>query len=156
MKSANTKSFDSALEQYEIGEELAPDHGPTYYGKGFVYAARGNYSEAINNYREMIRLNGQHTGVDCYLGFALARAGQISEARTMLNKLETGRDYVSPVELAVLHVGLDDQDKAMSSLEKAYGTQDSQLQYLRVEPHFDSLRSDPRFAGLLQRVGLQR
>ena len=74
----------------------------------------------------------------------------------MLNKLETGREYVSPVELAVLHVGLDDQDKAMSSLEKAYGTQDSQLQYLRVEPHFDSLRSDPRFAGLLQRVGLQR
>jgi tetratricopeptide (TPR) repeat protein len=124
------RQYDSALEQYEIGQELDPDFSATYYGKGFVYAARGKYLEAINNYKEMIRLNGAHTGVDCYLGFALARAGQISEARTILNELETGKEYVSPVELAVLHVGLDEPDKALSSLEKAYVAQDSQLQYL--------------------------
>jgi hypothetical protein len=41
-------------------------------------------------------------------------------------------------------------------LERAYIDCDSQLQYLRVEPHFDSLRSDPRFADLLQRIDLQR
>lgn len=148
------RQYDSALEQYEIGQELDPDFSATYYGKGFVYAARGKYLEAINNYKEMIRLNGAHTGVDCYLGFALARAGQISEARTMLNKLETGNEYVSPVELAVLHVGLDEPDKALSALERAYLAQDSQLQYLGIEPHFDSLRADPRFADLIHRIGL--
>lgn len=58
------------------------------------------------------------------------------------------------MELAVLHVGLDELDKALSALERAYLAQDSQLQYLGIEPHFDSLRADPRFADLIHRVGL--
>ncbi len=148
------RQYDSAFEQYQIGEELDPDFSATYYGKGFVCAARGQYVEAIKNYKEMIKLNGAHTGVDCYLGFALAKAGRTSEARTMLNKLQTGKEYVSPFELAVLYVGLDDRDKAFFSLERAYVAQDAQMRYLGVEPHFDGLRSDPRFADLLQRVGL--
>ena len=72
----------------------------------------------------------------------------------MLNKLETGKEYASPVELSVLHVGLGTPDISISALERAYRARDSQLQYLGIEPHFDSLRADPRFADLIHRIGL--
>ncbi len=150
------RQYDAALAQYEIAQELDPDFGPTYYGKGFVHTAQRQYFEAVTNYREMIRLSGDQPGVECYLGFALARAGQIPEARAILKKLESGEEYVSPVELAVLYVGLNEPDEALSALERAFAAGDSQLQFLGVEPHFDDLRTAPRFVELLRRIGLSQ
>ncbi|MEK7723507.1 MAG: tetratricopeptide repeat protein, partial [Acidobacteriota bacterium] len=150
------RNYESALEQYQIGLELNPNSGSTYYGLGFVSAAKGQFLEAISNYQKMITLSGNHTGVDCYLGFALAKAGRTSEAKAILNKLETGKEYVSPVELAILYVGLGEQEKAFAALERAYNEHDSQMQYLLVEPHFDSLRADSRFSSLIKKVGLHQ
>ncbi|HEX6731662.1 MAG TPA: hypothetical protein VF074_16675 [Pyrinomonadaceae bacterium] len=71
-----------------------------------------------------------------------------------LEKLKTTKEYVSPAELALLYAGLGDKEGAFASLEKAYAAHDVQMQYLKVDPHYDSLRSDPRFNELLRRVGL--
>ena len=76
------------------------------------------------------------------------------DALTILNKLKAAKEYVSPAELAILYAGLGDKEEAFQSLERAYAAHDLQLQFLKVEPHYDSLRSDPRFAGLMRRVGL--
>jgi hypothetical protein len=81
-------------------------------------------------------------------------SGKRKEALTLLKKLKTTKEYVSPAELATLYVGLGDQEEALQSLERAYAAHDLQLQYLKVEPHYDSLRSDPRFTDLMRRVGL--
>ena len=61
---------------------------------------------------------------------------------------------MSQFELAILHAGLGEQDKAFSALERAYAAHDSQMQYLNIESHFDELRADARFANLRQRVSL--
>jgi hypothetical protein len=68
--------------------------------------------------------------------------------------LKTTKEYVSPGELAVLYAGLGDKEAALSSLEKAYAAHDLQMQFLKIDPHFDSLRSDPRFQDLMRKVGL--
>jgi len=68
--------------------------------------------------------------------------------------LETTKEYVSPEELACLYIDLGEREKAFASLEKAYAAHDLQLQYLGTEPDLDPLRSDPRFADLMRRVGL--
>lgn len=81
-------------------------------------------------------------------------AGKRSEARAILNKLKITKGYVSPTELATLDVGLGDKESEFELLESAYAAHDLQLQILKVDPHFDSLRSDSRFQGLLRRVGL--
>ncbi len=47
-----------------------------------------------------------------------------------------------------------ERDQAFASLESAYAARDLQLQFLGVDPDYDSLRSDPRFPDLLLRVGL--
>ena len=62
----------------------------------------------------------------------------------------------SPFRLAYVHLGLGDTDVAFDWLEKSVEARDWQLGMLKVEPAFDDLRSDPRFAALVERVGLPR
>lgn len=149
------RQYDLALEHLAIALEQNPAFGPVHYFLGFVYEAKGQYAEAVPEYKQMIRLlQEDHTGVECYLGHALARSGQRHAAAAILKRLETGKEYVSPVELAVLYVGLREHEKALAALERAYAAHDLQLQFLNIEPHFDGLRTDPRFIGLLRKVGL--
>ncbi len=82
-------------------------------------------------------------------------SGKRSEAQAILDKLMRTKEYVSPAELAVLYVGLGDKEWAIASLEKAYAAHDIRLQYLKVDPYYDSLRSDPRFAALIRRMNLE-
>ncbi|HUS09636.1 MAG TPA: hypothetical protein VMZ30_04145 [Pyrinomonadaceae bacterium] len=112
------------------------------------------YPQAIEEYQKVISLEGETTSTLCYLGFALAMSGKRSEAQAILAKLKSGKEYVSPAELAVLYVGLGDSEGALASLEKAYAEHDLQIGLLKVDPNLDSLRSDPRFQDLMRRVGL--
>lgn len=148
------RDYERAIEQNQIGIELDPNSSGTYYGLGLIKSAQGKYLEAISDFREMIRLAGDHPGANCYLGFALAKTGQMNEAKEILSKLKIGKKYVSPTELAILYVGLGDHQSALASLERAYIEHDSQIQYLASDPHFDRLRSDERFQNLLKKVGL--
>ncbi len=147
--------YDEALEQYSNGIDLVPEYGGAYYGRGLAQTATGKYTEAISDFKEMIRLNGQHAGVNCYLGYALAKAGRTGESRAILRKLEKGSEYVSPVELAILFVGLGEKERALAALERGFADRDSQMQYLMIEPNFDSIRSESRFTELVRKVGLR-
>jgi hypothetical protein len=62
--------------------------------------------------------------------------------------------YVSPYDLAILYTGLGDKDNAFEQLNKAYDERSGWMIYLKVEPHFDPLRSDRRFEELVRKVGL--
>jgi tetratricopeptide (TPR) repeat protein len=150
------RQYDQAIEQLtrtlELDQNFAPAHGLL----GYAFAGKGDYTHAIAEYRESIKLRGENTSDQCYLGVALAKAGQRAEAEAILKQLETTKEYVSPTELAQLYVGLGDKEKALEALERAYMAHDLQLQYLGVEPLYDSLRTDPRFQELIRKVGLPR
>jgi hypothetical protein len=62
--------------------------------------------------------------------------------------------YVSPYLMAVIEMGLGNKDQTLKWLNQAYSARSVNLVYLKVEPIFDGLRSDPRFAELLRRIGL--
>jgi adenylate cyclase len=89
-----------------------------------------------------------------YLGAFYAKAGERKKAQEILKRLETSKEYVSPGELTVLYAALGEREQAFASLEKAYAAHDLQLQHLRAEIFFDSLREDSRFKDLMRRVGL--
>jgi len=59
-----------------------------------------------------------------------------------------------PTNVARVLVGLGEKDQALAWLERAVDQRDERIVMLKVDPHFDSLRSDPRFQQLLNRVGL--
>ena len=88
------------------------------------------------------------------MGYALTQLGRKNEAQAILEKLKTTNEYVSPAELAILYLGLGDKEGALALLEKAYLAHDLQMQYLKIDKHYDSLRSDPRFIELMKKVGL--
>ena len=82
--------------------------------------------------------------------------GKRDEAKRILAKLKRKRErgFVSPAALAIVSGALGRKDEAFAWLAKAYEERDPHLTYLKVGPRFAPLRSDPRFADLLRRMGL--
>lgn len=148
------RRYDDAIAALKRTLDLSPNNQTAYSYLGYTYTEKGQYQEAIAAYQRVIQLGGDSTGVQNYLGYAYARSGQRAQAEAILRQLQTTTKYVSPTELATLYAGLGDKEQAFAQLEKAYAARDLQLQFLGVDPSYDSLRSDPRFADLMRRVRL--
>ena len=150
----SARQYDQAIEELKKTLEADRDYSYTHLFLGFTYAAKGMFAEAIAAYQEAIRLGLDSPSTQIYLGAAYAMAGDRERAQAVLTRLQTGEEYVSPGQWAILYTAQGEREKAFASLEQAYREHDLQLQYLGVEPAFDPLRSDPRFQDLLRRVGL--
>jgi serine/threonine protein kinase/tetratricopeptide (TPR) repeat protein len=148
------RRYDEAVEKLRQSIDLEPNDGINHVFLGYIYDARGQYAEALNEYRKCASLEGDSTSLDIFMGHAYAKSGKRGEAQSILARLKSTKEYVSPAELAVLYVGLGDKEAAFEALERAYAAHDLQLQYLNVEPDYDHLRADPRFVDLVRRVGL--
>jgi TolB-like protein/Flp pilus assembly protein TadD len=148
------RQYDQAIEA--LKKTLAQDknYPNMHFSLGHVYAAKGQYAEAIAAYQEAIRLGRDTPEAQIYLGAACARGGERERAQAILRRLQISNQYVSPAQLAVLYAALGERELAFASLERAYAAHDLQLQFLGVDPAYDSLRSDPRFPNLLRRIGL--
>jgi tetratricopeptide (TPR) repeat protein len=87
------------------------------------------------------------------LGFAYGIGGRRAEAQTILNQIETlsKRRYISPLYFAIVYAGLKDNDRAIEYLNKAFEARHPGLVLIRIEPMFDTLRSDERFKDLIKR-----
>ncbi len=90
------------------------------------------------------------------LGHAYAASGKRPEAKRCSVELRemSKQRYVSPYNIALIHTGLGEKHQALMWLEKSHEARDYRLIWLKVEPQFDSLRSDSRFTALVQRMGL--
>ena len=112
--------------------------------------------EAITEAREAVRLSNNDPLYAALLGYMCAKAGQPEEARRILDKFAARSTdaYVAPTRLALVHAGLDDRDRMFDWLEKAYQERDVLLLLTLIDPLLAPMRTDPRFADLLRRVGL--
>ena len=90
------------------------------------------------------------------LGFSYAAAGRAEETRRILERLleSSQHGYIPPFYIVLLHVGLGEHDAAFEWLERGYESRDGDLTSLKVDPRLDPLRPDPRFARLLEKLGL--
>ncbi len=148
------RRYDEAIQQLENAVRLEPESDIGHVFLGYAYSGKGRYADAINEYQRFISLEDDNTSVDCFLGYAYAMAGKRDEVLAILNKLKTTKKYLSFAELAILYAGFGDKEAAFQSLERAYAAHDLQMQFLTTDPAYDALRSDPRFADLVRRVGL--
>lgn len=150
------RRYDEAIQKYEGVLKIAPDNDIALIYRAYAYDAKEMYHEAIPEYQKIVAAGDNTTSTQCFLGYALAQSGKKTEAQAIQEKLKTTKDYLSPAEFAVLYAALGDKDGAIGLLEKAYAAHDLQMQYLKVDPHYDSLRGDPRFVDLLKKVGLPK
>jgi hypothetical protein len=121
-------------------------------GSGMI--SRRNSDLACRTNGPEIALGLDTPATQVFLGAASAHAGDRRRAVAVLRQLQSSKAHVSAAELAILLTALDEREQAFTSLEQAYRAHDIQLQYLGVELGLDPLRSDPRVADLMRRVGL--
>ena len=150
-----SRQFDLAIEQLEKALEVDSNNAYTHDFLGQSYRQKERYAEALAEFTKAKEL-GDDLWSTSALGTTYAMSGRRDEALKMIGELREiakGR-YVSPYFTAIIYAALGDREQTFVWLEKAMEEKNDYLAYLKVEPLFDRVRSDPRFADLVQRVGL--
>ncbi len=148
------RQYDQAIKQYRKTLDLDPNYHLAYSGLGWAYEQKSMFEEAIAAFQKARAFSGGSTLTIASLGHCYGSWGRTNEAQSLLaelNELSKAR-YVSPLDIAILHTGLNQRDQAFEWLEKANKERCSRLIWLKPEPRFDKLRSDPRFQSLLRRM----
>jgi eukaryotic-like serine/threonine-protein kinase len=148
--------YPQAIDQIQKTLAMEATFVPAHVYLGRAYEQKGTYPVAIAEMRKALDLSEGDTNELAALGHAYAVSHQDAEAKKILDQLKerSQQTYVQPSLIALIHVGLGDKNQAFDWLQKAYEDRSAGLLYLKVDPAFDSVRSDPRFVDLLHRVGL--
>ena len=151
----NARRYDEAIEEFRKGLEKNPNSIQARLGLGEVYVEQGRYEEAfaemlkarplVNSPRHLARI-----------GAVYAAAGKRDEAIKILEEVKglTGKRYDLGTHIAAIYAALGDKDQAFAWLDNAYEAHTFVLIELKVNPMFDTLRSDPRLVDLLGRMRL--
>ena len=103
-------------------------------------------------YKSAIELSDNAPLYRSALGHAYAVAGIHNEALEILEELRQ-EENPSPYNLAIIHLGLGQNEQAIDWLEKAFKARNGHILYLKEGPRFDPLRADKRFIKLLDQFG---
>jgi serine/threonine-protein kinase len=150
------RRYDQAVEQCGKILESEPNSVGARDCLGLSYLAKEMYEEAIEQCQKAVNLSGNDLNRAVGLARAHALAGNTAEARNALKELRAQalRSYVPPSLFAQIYLSLGEKKQGLAWLETAYADRDVYLARLKVEPAFDSVRSDPGFRDLMRRLGL--
>jgi tetratricopeptide (TPR) repeat protein len=148
--------YDQSIEKCQKMLQMDSNSFWAHFELGRGYEQKGMYKEAIAQLNSASTLARHMTWARGALGHAYAVSGQRSQAQRVLDQLEelSKERYVSPSDIAIVHVGLGETDQALGWLQKAFQERCWYLVLLKLDPRLDSLRSDPRFQDLVRSVGL--
>jgi TolB-like protein/Flp pilus assembly protein TadD len=149
------RQYDQALEQAQKALEIDPNFVVAHDYLGAAYLQKRQFAEAFAEFHKCRKLDD----VPWYLArlaAAEAIAGNEDKARTLLIELQelSKRRYVTPECHFLVYVGLNDKDQAFAWLQKMVDVRSQYPLRLKVQPDFDTLRADPRFADWLRRLNL--
>jgi DNA-binding winged helix-turn-helix (wHTH) protein/tetratricopeptide (TPR) repeat protein len=136
--------------------ELDPGFYRGHFFLGIAYTLMGLYEMAFAELQDAVSLSENGTRAVAVLGWAYAVAGKRDEALAVMDELQRRMQdsYVSPYGMVIICTALGEKDEALEWLEKGYEMKDEYLTRLGIAVELNSLRSDPRFRDLLERVGL--
>lgn len=152
-----SRNYNQAIDQFQKTLELDSNFPPPHTFLAAAYEQKGMLKEATTAFQKAITITQgpARTQATAGLGYVYAVSGRKAEARKILAELQSLSEhrYVPATDTALIYAGLGDKDKAFAWLDKAYEEHSFSLSNLKVEPRFDPLRSDPRFADLLRSIG---
>ena len=150
------RRYDEAIEHLQKSLEMESDFVATHWMLGLAYAQKAMHEESRSEFEKAVKLSNGATNLLALLGVAYAKSGNQSAAQNVLDKLNAliRQRRAQPHDLAILYTGLGEKDRAFEWLGKAYEDRSYLILYLKTDPFFDPLRSDPRFSDLLSRAGL--
>lgn len=153
----HARRYPEAIEQLRQTLEINPAFWVALVQLGRSYVQVGRHQEAFEAFRKASESGGT-TAPLSFTGYTYAASGLRVEAERTLLELRSPSEGTSvpPYNVALVYHGLGDTTEAMRWLEKADNERDVRMVFLGVDPLWDSLRSDPHFAGLLERMKLLR
>ncbi|GAC1625277.1 MAG: hypothetical protein PVS2B2_05740 [Candidatus Acidiferrum sp.] len=135
--------YPEALAQFEKVLERDPSFSPGHYYLSQLYATMGRYADAVNEGQKLLRAKG-------------FKGPWSPDAQGFLKLMLNPADPAPPANIAATYALAGDRNRAFAYLEKAYSEEDSELMACIRFPAFEPLRSDPRYADLMDRIGLPR
>ena len=151
------RQYDKTIHECQTVLQHNPSFVVAHSVLGLGYEGKGEYAQAIAEFRKVDELTGGH--VPFYkgeLGQAYAMARNVKAARKILadlNAMAVEGNYASQTSKATIYVGLREKENALVALERAQDQDDASLIWLRVDSRFDWLRAEPRFQELLKAQG---
>ena len=152
----NTNQLGAALTQCHKILELDPNHIAGHDWLGWIYSKQGRFADAIKEREKVVEMSQRAAPQLSGLGYVYARAGRKSEARAIVKDLEEryARGEAAAQIVAVVYIGLEEFDQAFAWLEKDIEQRNAELQFITIRVQFEPIRSDPRYANLVRRMGL--
>jgi DNA-binding winged helix-turn-helix (wHTH) protein/Flp pilus assembly protein TadD len=152
----SSHQYGSAIDAYQNVLDLDQNFARAHTRLGMVYAAQKNFSNAIREFKKAQDLSGPDPYVDGLLGYSEALSGNTDAARKLLLELtkRSHTEYVPAFSMALICIGLHENDRALSWLTQSFQQRSTYLVYAKTDPLLDSIRSDPRFGALMDQMGL--
>jgi serine/threonine-protein kinase len=149
--------MDEGLVQLSETFDLDPNFWMPHLFAASAYIEKGMYAEAVAEARKARELSAAQTQSYSFESYALAKWGKTDEARAVRDELlKISKDrWVPPYSIAIAYNGLNDTDETFAWLERGFQQHDPKMAFLNVEPKWNNLRSDPRFAALIRKMNLQ-
>ncbi len=149
--------YDAAIRQGHMTLELHAGYTPAYVNIGAAYLGQGKAKEALDWFQRGQSLDSAVRSYDAYIVRALAALGEREEAEAILRRLEGqgAKQYVRAESLAMGYAATGDLDRAFLYLERAFRERSAGLIFLHVDTGYHPLRGDPRYAELVDRIGLR-
>jgi eukaryotic-like serine/threonine-protein kinase len=150
------RRYDEAIAQFKKTQELDPNFPTTYYFLGRAYEALGRYDEAVAQYTTAGKVSGLPPEMFEQADQTYAKAGWKAYLQATLDQIlkQPGGRKFPPFVIATYYARLGQKEEALSWLERGYEERDFRMTLISVAWELDSLRSEPRFVALVQKIGL--
>jgi serine/threonine-protein kinase len=152
----DARRYDEAIEQYKKTLELDPNFPTAHYFLGRAYEAQGKYDQAVAQYATAGRVSGWPPETVAALNEVYARSGWKAYLQASLEQLmnqPAGRQP-PPFVVASYYARIGQKEETISWLQRGYEERDFRMTLISVSFEFDSIRTDPRFVELVQKIGL--
>ena len=148
--------YERAVEVLAKAVEIDPRHVLATFYLGIAHLELGHYEQALALVERSVEL-GDGAGFFVQgVGYVHASAGRRDLAQGVLARLDriADRTYVSPVYTALIHFRLGDNDRGFEWMDRAMEAGDHWVEFIKVFPGFDGARADPRYAAIIEKLGL--
>ncbi|HKE55471.1 MAG TPA: winged helix-turn-helix domain-containing protein [Pyrinomonadaceae bacterium] len=142
------RRYDEAIAQLRKTLDVSPEFRSAHFVMGLALEQKGMLDEAITELQKSRVSTTNDAFVDASLGHSYALAGRVAEARRILHQLLALKDS-EPFEIAMLYQGLGQKQQALDWIERIESREGELSMMLRLDPRFDSVRSEPRFQKVL-------
>jgi DNA-binding winged helix-turn-helix (wHTH) protein/Tfp pilus assembly protein PilF len=149
-----TGRYDEAVKQLKFVLEMNRNFAPAHLWLGRTFQELGKFDDALAEFQQVEEVLLEWPVSIAARGFVAAAAGRTDDAQQILAELErlASRKFVTSYGIGLVYAGLGQDDAAFASLNKAFDERSHWLVWLRLDPRWNTLRPDPRFAELVRRM----